>query len=265
VDNGGAGVTATPFEARLGVSFRDPSLLSVALTHRSVLNEDSGVVREDNERLEFLGDAIVGAIVAEELYRAFPQATEGSLTNMRAELVRASSLARWARRFELGDHLQLGRGEEARGGRDRDGLLASGFEAVVGALYLDQGLEAIRSLIRPLIAEALPTLTPSSPRARDPKSELQYRCQARWGVLPVYRVLAVEGPEHRPVFSVEVSAGEELTGRGVGPSKQAAEQEAARQVLASWPEPAPDFPPAEGLAAGSEAIERAGSSVQRCS
>lgn len=184
----------------------------------------------DNERLEFLGDAILGAIVAEELYRVFPHASEGSLTNLRAELVRQSGLAHWARSLGLAEEMILGRGEDQRGGRERDGLLASGFEAVVGALYLDQGYEPARALIAALVRERVPSLSPSS-RAQDPKSELQYRAQTRFGLLPSYEVVSVEGPEHRPVFTVEVWVGEDVSGRGIGPSKQAAEQDAAQGAL----------------------------------
>jgi len=225
----------TALEEHLGITFRDRSLLATALRHKSALNELIGDSFEDNERLEFLGDAILGAVVAEELFRAFPSVPEGALTNMRAELVRQSSLARWARRFSLGEFLVLGRGEEQRGGRERGGLLSSSFEALLGALYLDQGMHAVRQLVGPLIAEALPSLS-RSPRARDPKSELQYRVQAQLGVLPRYHVLAVEGPEHRPVFTVEVQAGPDISATGIGPSKQAAEQEAARQALQAWDE-----------------------------
>lgn len=220
-------------EERLGISFRDPSLLALALTHRSAINErpDAGLL--DNERLEFLGDAILGAVVAEHLYQVFSDASEGSLTVMRAELVRQSTLAGWARRFGLGDYLVLGRGEEQRGGRERDGLLASAFEALLAAICLDQGYEPVRALIGPLVSEALPTLS-TSERAMDPKSELQYRVQARWGVLPFYKVVAVEGPEHQPTFTVEVQAGDRITGRATGRSKQVAEQAAAQQALDAW-------------------------------
>lgn len=217
-------------EERLGFHFRDSSLLAVALTHRSAANEGLTTAAGDNERLEFLGDAILGAVVSDELYRAFADAPEGSLTNMRAELVCQSGLASWARQIELGPHVVLGRGEEQRGGRDRDALLASCFEALIGAVFLDQGYHVAQELVASLVAEALPVLSPS-PRARDPKSELQYRLQARHGVLPTYQVVGVEGPEHRPVFTVEVWAGEDVVATGVGPSKQSAEQEAARQAL----------------------------------
>jgi len=222
-------------ESRLGVTFHDRSLLGVAVTHRSTVNERPDEELEDNERLEFLGDAILGAVVAEELYRACPEAAEGSLTVMRADLVREAGLARWARRFDLGDYLVLGKGEEQRGGRDRDALLARAFEAVVGALYLDQGHEAAHAFIAGLVAAELPALSASAP-AQDAKSELQNRVQARFHVLPSYRVISSEGPEHRPIFTVEVTAEGGVSGSGSGSSKQAAEQEAARRALDAWPE-----------------------------
>ena len=228
-----AGRQVESLQRRLGVEFRDRNLLAVALTHRSTANERPEEALEDNERLEFLGDAILGAIVADELYRAFPTAPEGSLTVMRAELVREGGLARWARRFELGDYLVLGKGEEQRGGRERDALLASAFEAVIGALYLDQGHEAAQRLIAGLVANDLPGLSPSA-LAQDPKSELQNRVQARFHSLPSYRVVSIEGPEHRPIFTIEVSAEGGLFGTGTGGSKQAAEQEAARAALVLW-------------------------------
>ena len=224
-------------ERRLGVAFRDPSLLAVALTHRSTVNERPDESLQDNERLEFLGDAILGAIVAEELYRAFPAVPEGSLTLMRAELVRQAGLARWARRFDLGRHLVLGRGEEQRGGRERDALLASAFEALIGAVYLDHGYAAAQRIVADLVADALPELSPSA-RAQDPKSELQYRVQARFHSLPSYEVRSMEGPVHQPVFTVEVTADGGVSGMGAGASKQAAEQEAARQALDAWNETA---------------------------
>jgi ribonuclease-3 len=217
-------------ERRLGVKFRNLSLLQTALTHRSVLNELPEGEIEHNERLEFLGDAVLGAVVADELYRAFPSASEGSLTTMRAELVRRSGLATWARHFDLGKFVVLGRGEEAHGGREREALLASAFEAVMAAIYLDRGYSAVRTVVGPLVEAALPDLLPT-PRSRDAKSELQYRAQAKAGVLPAYRVVHVEGPEHQPYFTVEVKAGELVQATGSGPSKREAEQAAAHTAL----------------------------------
>jgi ribonuclease-3 len=218
---------------RLRIEFNDSSLLAAALTHRSTVNERPDESLEDNERLEFLGDAVLGAVVAEELYRAFPAAAEGSLTLMRAELVRQAGLARWARLFDLGSHLVLGRGEEQRGGRERDALLASAFEALIGAMYLDQGHGAVQQFVADLVSETLSELSPST-LPQDPKSELQHRVQSRSHSLPSYQVRSVSGPEHEPLFTVEVSAEGGVFGLGTGPSKQAAEQEAARQALDAW-------------------------------
>jgi ribonuclease III len=223
----------TPFEQRLGFTFRDRKLLEQALTHKSVINEQPSDTRGHNERLEFLGDAIVGTAVADELYRAFPEATEGSLTFMRAELVRREGLARWARRFGLGAEINLGRGEEANGGREKDSLLASTFEAVIGALYLDRGYSAVRALVGPLVVDAVPELAPTG-RSRDAKSELQYQLQTHRGALPTYTVVSVTGPEHEPHFTVEAVATDLPPVRGEGASKQSAEQAAAARALQAW-------------------------------
>jgi ribonuclease III len=221
--------TPEELEARLDVRLSDRALLPLALTHKSAVNEGLAV-HGHNERLEFLGDSVLGAVVSDLLFTAFPDASEGALTQMRAELVRQSGLAGWARQFDLARYIVLGRGEEERGGRDRDSLISSAFEAIVGALYCDQGFAAVQQLIQPLVEAALPGLSPSQ-RPRDAKSELQYQSQARWGVLPVYRVRHLGGPEHRRVFTVEVETQDGTKATGVGPSRQAAEQEAARRAL----------------------------------
>jgi ribonuclease-3 len=229
-------VDSDQLEQALGVRFDDPALLALALTHSSALNERTDELPGDNERLEFLGDAVLGAAVADALYRAFPDEPEGSLTHMRATLVRQSGLARWARQLELGRYLTLGRGEEQRGGRERDSNLSSCFEAVIGAIYLDRGYMEVRAIVARLVVAALADvgdgrpLRPSS-HAPDPKSELQRQVQALTGELPVYRVLEIVGPEHRPSFRVEVVLPDGLTREGAGSSKQAAEQEAALQAL----------------------------------
>lgn len=218
-------------QEQLRVRFRKPALLRLALTHKSVANEaPESVLVEHNERLEFLGDAILGAVVADELYRAFPTATEGALTVMRAQLVRQSSLAELARRLHLEDHVILGRGEARAGGSQRESVLAACFEAIVGAIYLDRGERAARHLLAPFIDELAQGLTISS-QASDPKSQLQHRAQLATGAPPTYRVLSQEGPDHSPSFTVEVEVLPDLRALGVGRSKQAAEQEAARRAL----------------------------------
>ncbi|MEA2640057.1 MAG: ribonuclease [Chloroflexota bacterium] len=223
-----------PLEARLGIEFNDPTLLRMALTHKSAINERPDLGAGHNERLEFLGDAILGAVVADLLYQKFQSVDEGSLHNMRTQLVRQSNLADWAQGFHLGDYLLLSRGEDQRGGRARPALLESSFEAVVGAIFLDQGWAQVYRFLAPLVEAAVATWVSPSHRDRDPKSELQYRVQARWGTTPTYRVVRVQGPEESPSFTVEVLAGDDLRMTGVGASKQAAEQDAARQLLEVW-------------------------------
>lgn len=221
-------------EGRLRTKFRRRDLLRLALTHKSVANEAAAPV-VDNERLEFLGDAILGAVVAATLYRAFPEASEGALTVTRARLVRGSNLAGWARELGLGDYLVLGRGEARAGGSDRDSVLAACFEALIGAIFLDRGQRAVLALLEPFVKSSLRNLAASS-QSEDAKSELQRRLQSANGTLPTYRVVAIEGREHEPRFTVEVEALPGLVARGSGRTKQAAEQEAAQRVLVLWPE-----------------------------
>jgi len=210
----------------LDYSFRDPSLLQSALVHTSYVNERPGRGLESNERLEFLGDAVLGVIVAHRLYELRPESPEGELTVLRAWLVRQSTLARWARQIALGPHLLLGRGEARGGGRERPALLSRGFESVIGAAYLDGGLEAARSVLLPLIDHEIRTGF-SPQRVVDAKSRLQQVTQARFETTPVYNMVDHSGPGHAPVFVVEVRAGPDTVARGSGHSKRAAQQAAA--------------------------------------
>jgi ribonuclease III len=214
----------------LGYSFRDPSLLQSALIHTSYVNERPGRGLESNERLEFLGDAVLGVLVAHRLYELRPESPEGELTVLRAWLVRQSTLARWARQIGLGPHLQLGRGESRGGGRDRPALLARGFEAVLGAVYLDGGLEAGRAVVLPFVDQEIQAGF-SPQRVVDAKSRLQQVTQARFESTPVYNLVDHSGPGHAPVFVVEVRAGPEINARGSGHSKRAAQQAAAHAAL----------------------------------
>lgn len=214
----------------LGVTFRDAELLRQALTHRSYLNENPGSVSDDNQRLEFLGDAVLDFIVGEHLYKRFPEMREGQLTSLRAALVRTEALAELAGKIGLGRHLFLGRGEEEAGGRQRPSVLADAFEALLGAISLEAGLETARAFLEPLIATEIEEVVAEG-RDRDFKSILQEEAQARFQVTPVYRTVSEIGPDHAKEFSVEVWIGQEVYGRGAGSSKQAAEQEAARQAL----------------------------------
>ena len=210
---------------RLGIKPLPDELLCEALTHASYPNESSARATP-NERLEFLGDAILGMVVANALFRAYPEAAEGELTRMRAEVVRGAALARAARRLDLGGYLILGRGEEAAGGRDRDRNLAGAFEALLGAVYHAHGLTVARALALRLLKPELDGLRNGGP-ALDAKSALQHLVQARWHTPPEYVTVDEqdEGEERR--FVVEVRVDGELLGRGSGPSKRAAQQEAA--------------------------------------
>ncbi len=219
----------TSLQDKLGIHFHTPELLREALTHTSYVNEQPCNSAADNERLEFLGDAVLDLLVGEELFRRYPAAREGALTSMRSAIVRTDSLARASRRIDLGAHIFLGRGEEASGGRTRVANLAAATEALIGATYLDQGVEAARRLVRQLLGEAIEALEAVAPR--DPKSLLQERVQARVHCTPVYRTVSQTGPDHAKEFLVQAVVGPQVIGQGVGPNKQAAEQAAAQDAL----------------------------------
>jgi ribonuclease III len=213
----------------LEIVFDDPLLLACALTHRSWTNENDG--DSDNERLEFLGDAVVDLIAAAFLFQRFPDLREGDLTSLRSALVKGETLARFAIDLGLPPALRLSRGEEQAGGRERVPLLASAFEAVVGALFLDQGLRAASEFV-------LRFLAPEAERVhaqrldRDAKSVLQELAQGQQHLTPDYRLVNSYGPEHAKMFVVAVFVGESEWGRGVGPSRHRAEIAAAQNALA---------------------------------
>ncbi len=214
-----------------GWTWHDPALLQAALTHRSYVNEhaDAG---DDNERLEFLGDAVLGYVVGERLFRAAPAADEGELTRLRAAIVCQASLARFAARLGIGDQLRLGRGEAAGGGRQRPALLCAAFEAVLGAAYLDGGLAACGAILDPLLAPEL-SRAALARRGKDARSQFQERVQARWKVTPRYEVTGQLGPDHAKRFVVEVRVGDRTWSRGEGRSKSEAAQAAAEAGLAA--------------------------------
>ncbi len=215
-------------EERIRVRFRNRSLLIQALTHPSIRQE--GIELPDNERLEFLGDSVLQLVLTEELFRRHPDKNEGLLTKVRAHLVNKQSLAFRARRLQLGQCLLLGRGEEQSGGRDRPSTLADAMEALVGAIYLDQGLEAVRRFVLPLFEEELETAEVDE-AIDNPKGALQEFLQAISNESPKYQLLSVTGPNHARQFECAVyHAGQELA-RGVGTSKKAAEAAAALKAL----------------------------------
>ena len=217
-------------ENDLDITFNDPSLLSRALTHRSYLNENPNKALEDNERLEFLGDAVLDFVVGAYLYHRYPEMHEGELTSLRAALVRARTLAEFARDWRLGHFLQLGFGEAESGGRERTPILCATFEAVIGAVYLDQGLEVVRNLVEALIAPALVDIIEQS-KHKDAKSEFQVWAQAQFNITPNYRVVDSSGPDHAKVFRVEVLLNGDVWGEGEGRSKQRGAQAAAAVAL----------------------------------
>lgn len=220
----------TTLTETLGIEFTDPLLLQHALTHRSYIHEHYRTTLEPNERLEFLGDSVLNMITAQYLYESFPQQPEGQLTAMRAVLVRTATLAEFARRFKLGSYIKLGKGEERSGGREREALLADAFEAVVAAIYLDQGLDAARRFLLPLIEAQCKLMEEQG--LQDDRSRLQERVQGERNQTPRYHTISAEGPDHSRVFTVEVYAGDDRLGMGTGSSKQAAAQAAARSALA---------------------------------
>lgn len=212
-----------PLEEVIGYRFKDPALLQEALSHRSFASESKTGVY--NERLEFLGDSILAAVVAHELYAAHPSDAEGSLSKKKSQLVSRPSLARWAAELDLGKHLLLGVGEETSGGRSRQSLLANALEALIGAIYLDGGYAAAGRFIRHCLGRH------GLVEETDHKSRLQEVLQKRYKVPPAYEVEHSAGPDHDKTFQVVVHLGRKVLGKGSGKTKKEAEQAAARAAL----------------------------------
>jgi ribonuclease-3 len=219
-------------EQKLGGKFDNLSVLVTAFTHRSYLNEHKKTVKEHNERLEFLGDAVLELVVTEYLYTGYKE-PEGILTNWRSSLVRTESIGAAAERLGFNDFLRLSRGEKKGSERARLQILANCYEAVIGAIYIDKGYQPAKQFIHnSLITTFNDILTSGS--WMDPKSRLQEVAQAEDGATPVYRVISEEGPDHEKEFTVGVYVGDVLKGKGVGPSKQIAQQQAADIALESY-------------------------------
>ena len=216
---------------RLGIAFRNPEQLRLALTHRSYLNEQSpeSAINEPNERLEFLGDSVLGMLAAEFLFKRFPELPEGQLTAYRTALVRTETLASWARRFGLDELLYLGRGEQTDG-EIRERILAGAFEAVIAAIYLDRGMRVTRRFLWGLLQADADRIIQAG-RETNYKGRLQELTQERERITPSYRTVAVEGPAHERTFTVEVMLDGRPVGTGTGSSKRAAEQRAAKHAL----------------------------------
>ena len=214
----------------IGLHFKDQALLQEALVHRSFLNENPDFILSSNERLEFLGDALLDLIVGEYLYQSCPEMDEGDLTSLRSALVRRDTLAQFARQLQLGEHLLMGHGEAESGGRERSATLCAAIEALVGAVYLDQGLAAVETLMVPLIEPETGRILREN-LDKDAKSLLQETAQATWQLTPRYRTVEEVGPDHAKEFTVEVMIGDRAFGQGVGRSKQLAAQAAAWEAL----------------------------------
>jgi ribonuclease III len=218
-------------ETRIGYRFKDRGLLEHALTHKSRAAEDVSGGVADNESLEFLGDAVLGLVVADALFRQYPTYNEGQKSKIKASVVSTQALARKAEEIQLGDHLILGRGEEKTGGRFKQALLADAYEALIAAIYLDGGIDAAETFLRRELKEAIDAGADRNFVGQDFKSALQERVQALGRPLPEYRVAGETGPDHRKVFSVEVVVGGEVLAGASGKAKKEAEQEAARLAL----------------------------------
>lgn len=220
----------TRLEAILKTSFSDQTLLASAVTHRSYLNENREVEHDHNERLEFLGDAVLELVVTDFLFRSYPEKAEGELTAIRAALVNTNMLSVTAEHLGINDFMRLSRGEAKDTGRARSYILANAFEAIVGALYLDQGYEASRVFIeRELLPKADDIVTKRL--WQDSKSRFQEKAQEMFGTTPIYKTLKEEGPDHDRTFTIGVYVGTELMAEGAGRSKQEAEQAAAQKAL----------------------------------
>lgn len=224
---------------RLGVAFNDPRLLQSALIHRSFLHEhpEQTLDLTSNERLEFLGDAILNFIAARRVFERFPEHGEGDLTSLRSALVKTGTLAEFARDLGLGSYIQVSKGEDSSGARQRDALLADTFEALLAAIFLDGGPDAAERFVSPLLDRQIDAIVAHG-LVMDYKSRLQAQVQAERGITPRYRTVAVTGPDHRREYTVEVLADDERLGQGQGHSKQAAAQAAAQAALVQLAEAA---------------------------
>ena len=221
-------------EQLLRLPFKNRELLRLALTHTSYANEHPEEAQGSNERLEFLGDALLDLVVAQDLYKRYPDMDEGQLTQMRSAVVRGETLARVARRLEVGRYLRMGQGEAASGGGDRDSNLAGALEALVGAVFLDRGYRGAASWVRRILRPELRRTTDSGV-PKDPKARLQERAHRQGLQSPEYRLVDVEGPEHQRSFVVEVLVGGDVMGHGAGHRKAEAERRAAEEALKAIP------------------------------
>lgn len=215
---------------KLNLNFKNLDLLKTALTHRSYLNESNEKNRENNERLEFLGDAVLEIIVSEYLFNKYPNSAEGELTSYRSAVVRMESLADIALDLSLGDYIYMSKGEEQTGGRQRPYILANTFEALLGAIFLDQEIEACKKFLFSVFFDKIDKII-NDKGYIDAKSSLQELTQEKYKKMPVYRLVSQKGPDHDKTFVVEVLLKNEVLAKGSGKSKQQAQQDAAKNAL----------------------------------
>ena len=220
----------SPFEKNIGISFKDRSLLKQAFIHRSYINENRNLKLEHNERLEFLGDAVLELVVTDYLYHKYPQKPEGELTSFRSSLVNSNTLAEVAKRLDINNFLLLSRGESKDTGRARQFILANALEAVIGSIYLDQGYNAARDFISKYIFDLIDAIVEKGTFI-DAKSLFQEKAQEKVSITPLYKTLKEDGPDHDKHFTVGVFLDNDLVVEGLGKSKQEAEQEAAKKAL----------------------------------
>ncbi len=217
-------------EETIGLKFKDHHLLKTAFIHRSYINEHKNSEYTHNERLEFLGDAVLELITTDFLYKTYPDKPEGELTNWRSALVKGEMLAKISRELNLGDYLLLSKGEENSGGREKDYLLANTFEALVGVIYLELGYDKASKFVHKFLLVHLEYILAAGAHI-DAKSQFQEMAQEKVGITPSYQLVSEEGPDHNKVFTMAAHIGDRVVGKGEGSSKQAAEQKAAEDAL----------------------------------
>ena len=221
-------------EKIIGVEFKNKKTLKTAFIHRSYLNEHPKDNLPQNERLEFLGDSVLGMVVSKHIYDKFPTHPEGDLTNFRSSIVNAKSLANEAANLKLGDYLYLSKGEDVTGGRSRQFILANTFEALIGALFIDLGLDHVRVFLNKYLLPKLDEIVEKK-LYKDYKSKFQERVQEKVGTTPIYKVIEEKGPDHAKTFKIGVLVGRKKVAEGSGLSKQEAEQQSAKLALENWP------------------------------
>jgi len=217
-------------EEKLGITFKNPKLLETAFTHRSYLNEHRGMNLKNNERFEFLGDAVLELVISSELFEKYPQKPEGELTAIRSALVRTESLAQESRLLGIGEHILMSKGEEESGGKNKDFILANLYEAVLGAIYLDQGLDVCKGFVKRTVLKKV-NIVVNQELFIDPKTRVQELIQAKYKVTPTYILINEQGPDHDKTFTVGLKVGKKVMTKGTGISKQKAEEDAARKCI----------------------------------